>query len=167
MQALVIDSAAARRDQAQLAFLEVGMQVTACTDLDVAAACLSVSRIDVLLIDKEAVGPRLLDLLTLGVDRNPALVAMLLTSDLDCDVARYHGINPALHCLLEAEIDPRVVAKLALSSMMHAAGLTLPVRVAVRPAGRRGGAMPVFHSARAQISERTIGQATEAPPLAV
>lgn len=153
MQCLVVDTQAARLDKTMIAFLEAGLQVTGTSSLLVAEACMRRSLVDVLVIDKGRKGPDHARLLRLAEMRNNRLVTLFITPTVERDSDPVPRAYPSVHCVLGADVDPGLVAKLALASLAEktvCSGLDAePLLTRVAFSTETGEDAPVFHSSRA------------------
>lgn len=125
MQGLLLDHNPKRLEMSQLAFLEEGVRITGTGVIAVAQAFINRFKFDILLIDRHTVGKRFAELVRLAERRNPDLVTIALTPDVSGDTDRMIQAFPSMGCVLEADLSPNVVAKLAMGSVI---GHTPPPR---------------------------------------
>ncbi|MGH1414284.1 MAG: hypothetical protein ACRBB0_12395 [Pelagimonas sp.] len=153
MHCLIVDTQPGRLDLSMIAFLEAGLQVTGTGNLQVAEACLRRSLVDVLVIDKGPKGPSHARLLRLAETRNSQLVTMFLTPTVERDSEPVPRAYPSVHCVLGANVNPNLVAKLALASLAEktvCSGLDAePFLTRVQFDTETGDKAPLFQSARA------------------
>ncbi|MFL4470731.1 hypothetical protein ACERZ8_12870 [Tateyamaria armeniaca] len=117
MQALIIDTQAARLDHSLMALMEAGIHVTGTGSLLVAETCISRLGVDLLVMDKTTVGDALGDTLGMAEDRNPHLVSILRTSDVAADQDELSPHFPSLHCVVGQDVSNEVAVKLGLASL--------------------------------------------------
>jgi len=129
MNALIIDRQAARLDHCQIALMNAGLQVTGTGSLLVAETCIARMGVDLLVIEKATAGDALGDVLGMAEDRNPHLVAILRTPDVEGDQDSLSPHFPSLHCVLGHDVSNEVAIKLGLASL-HAQAMrpVMPAR---------------------------------------
>lgn len=139
MHAMILDTHSDRLDQTQIAFLETGIHVTGSGSLAVTETCLRRAVVDLLVIELEGAGQRTGELIWLAERRNPRLVTLMLTRDVAGATDAYTDALPSLHCVLEADVAPGMVARMAQASL---AGRALCRVTAPKPAPDRSAADP-------------------------
>jgi hypothetical protein len=117
MQALILDCSPRRLELGQIAFIEAGITVTGSGSLAVAETCLKLGAVDVLVIDRRSAGTRFAEIVRLAELRNPALITITLTPEVEGDTDRLISAFPSVHAVLGAEVAPQVAVRMALASM--------------------------------------------------
>ncbi|KUF12056.1 hypothetical protein [Pseudoponticoccus marisrubri] len=145
MHALIVDTDPRRLDPAQIALVELGVQVTGGGPL-LARACLSHALVDLLVLDLQADPDGAL--IDLAETRNRRLVSILLSSDVARDTERMTRAHRSVHCVLGRDVAPTLTAKLGLASLTG--GPVCPAQEArpVAPPRPEITARPVFYSRR-------------------
>lgn len=170
MHAMIVDSRPTRLDLTQIAFLEAGIHVTGSGSLAVADCCLRRAVVDLLVLDAEVAGRRTGEIIALAERRNPRLVTLVLTRNVASVTDTYTEVFQSVHCVLEADVPPAMVARMAQASL---AGRTI-ARVAAAKSMTAEGAPDVAGQVapdRQQAPEMApnevaVAQADHAPPSA-
>lgn len=145
MHAMIVDLDAGRLERSQIAFLESGIHVTGSGSLAVAETCLRRAVVDVLVLDADCGPQRIAALTALAERRNPRLVTLMLASDVTFTTDLYADAIRSLHCVLEGQVAPRMVARMAQASLAGRAACRMtPVRAAAEEPAPR----PVFSTTR-------------------
>lgn len=117
MQALILDKMTPRLDGHSLALLEAGMQVTGTGSLKVAATCMQLSVVDLLVLDKTTAGPKIGALIAMAEARNRKLVTLMLSADVARDMDLYGLRFSSLHAILSDDLSPGLTARMGLASL--------------------------------------------------
>lgn len=117
MQALIIDKEAARLDHSLISLMEAGVYVTGTASVHVAEICISRMSVDLLVIEKTAIGDAFGDLLGMAEERNPHLVSILRTPDVGTDRDELLPHFPSLHCVLGEDVSNTFAVQLGLASL--------------------------------------------------
>jgi DNA-binding NtrC family response regulator len=156
MHAMIVDHDAERLDHSQIAFLEAGIHVTGSGSLAVAETCLRRAVVDVLVLDAECGPSRIASLTALAQRRNPRLVTLILTDDVAATTDLYSDAVTSLHCVLDGDVSPRMVARMAQASLAGRAACRLVPAQSERAA-----------QATAQISDQVpVMEAARGPAMA-
>lgn len=134
MHAMILDTLSDRLDLTQIAFLEAGIHVTGSGSLAVAETCLRRAVVDLLVIEHEGAGQRAGDIIAQAERRNPRLVTLMLTQDVAGASDAFTGTFASLHCVLDADVAPEMVTRMAQASL---AGRALCRASACKPAPAR------------------------------
>jgi len=153
MLAMIVDPDAGRLERSQIAFLEAGIHVTGSGSLAVAETCLRRAMVDLLVIDSRCGSDRIAALTALAERRNPRLVTLMLTDDVSGATDLYSDAVTSLHCVLDGDVAPRMVARMAQASLAGRAAckVTPPRaerRVPVPPVDETSVSQPVFSTTR-------------------
>ena len=136
MQALVLDKDTQRLDQSLIALMKAGIHVTGTSSIRVAETCITRMCVDLLVFEKSTVGDALGDTLGMAEDRNPHLVSILRTLDVEGDQDDLTPYFPSLHCILGLNVPSCVAVKFALASLR--AQMTVSIfQSKARPAKRK------------------------------
>ncbi|MEN9062234.1 hypothetical protein [Ponticoccus litoralis] len=117
MHAMIVDSRPTRLDLTQIAFLEAGIHVTGSGSPAVADCCLRRAVVDLLVLDAEVAGRRTGEIIALAERRNPRLVTLVLTRNVASVTDTYTEVFQSVHCVLEADVPPAMVARMAQASL--------------------------------------------------
>lgn len=145
MHAMIVDLDAGRLERSQIAFLETGIHVTGSGSLAVAETCLRRAVVDVLVLDADCGAQRIGELTALAERRNPRLVTLILARDVAAATDFYSDAIGSLHCVLDGQVAPRMVARMAQASLAGRAACRMtPVRADPETQAPR----PVFQTTR-------------------
>lgn len=166
MHAMIVDSRPSRLDLTQIAFLEAGIHVTGSGSLAVADCCLRRAVVDLLVLDADVAGRRTGEIIALAERRNPKLVTLVLTQNVAGVTDTYTEVFQSVHCVLEADVPPAMVARMAQASLagrtiarVAAAKSVAPVAETVETAQAAPGPQP--DAAKAAVP--TQGTVAEVP----
>ena len=152
MHAMIVDLDPTRLERSQIAFLETGIHVTGSGSFAVAETCLRRAVVDVLVIDADCGAERIISLTALAERRNPRLVTILLARKVGEVIDLYSDAMSTLHCVLDARVSPRVVARMAQASLAGRATCKLTPAMAdsvpQAPAQEPPAPRPVFSTTR-------------------
>jgi DNA-binding NtrC family response regulator len=160
MHAMIVDLDASRLEHSQIAFLETGIHVTGSGSFAVAETCLRRAVVDVLVLDSECGAKRIAALTTLAQRRNPRLVTLMLTPDVAGTTDLYSDAVSSLHCVLDGDVAPRMVARMAQASLAGRAACRLTPAQAERapqtPVQDPQRPQPVFTTTRRKPASTAI-----------
>jgi hypothetical protein len=147
MHAMIVDLDASRLEHSQIAFLETGIHVTGSGSFAVAETCLRRAVVDAALT-------------TLAQRRNPRLVTLMLTPDVAGTTDLYSDAVSSLHCVLDGDVAPRMVARMAQASLAGRAACRLTPAQAERapqtPVQDPQRPQPVFTTTRRKPASTAI-----------
>lgn len=150
MKCLIVDTQADRLDDSMIGFLDAGLQVMGTSSLQVAQAYVRRSEIDVLVFDQSLRSSPQIQLVRAAEVRNTGLITLVISSDVAREADILTQAYPSVHCILGEDVDPRLVAKLALASLAEKTESAHSKRTHTQRLVHPMSA-PVFHSARAEV----------------
>lgn len=159
MHAMIVDSRPARLDLTQIAFLEAGIHVTGSGSLAVADCCLRRAVVDLLVLDSDVAGRRAGEIIALAERRNPRLVTLVLTQNVAGVTDTYTEVFQSVHCVLEADVPPAMVARMAQASL---AGRTIARVAAAKSVAAEAVPEDMEQAAPADVQKPAIVQAAGA-----
>lgn len=152
MQALVLNDDREAQTGITMALLKRGFHVINTESISVAMAYVGLGAIDLVVLN-ERIEDKLSHSVALSAEyHNPQVTTLLMTPRTDSDVDELYELLPSLYCLLGTELEPELVAQLALSAVTGKARATQPRHQKHLALGMPDAEMSMtFRSARATV----------------
>jgi len=126
MKLLIVNEDSDARIDLEIAFSKAGFEILSTGHQAIAESCIRRGVVD-LLIMSERVGKRLTHSLSLLAEcRNPMVETILMTPRTDPDIDELFLLLPSLHCIVDPDVAPEVIIKLAMAAIKGAENRSAP-----------------------------------------